>query len=161
MKMQKGVNMPAQRMNALRTRRSTRLVSCRGQTRTGCVGSQRRQCEMPHGFATPFEAAMYLWLVLVMLMRRTANAEGLSLVLGKPSIFLLDISCFSAVLAVAFALVIAAMRCIAEDRLLVGEPGHGRVLRRDDFRGHVCCPVCNVFHGEKTPCQARGRTQLL
>ena len=31
--------------------------------------------EMPHGFATPFEAAMYLWLVLV--MRRTANAEGL------------------------------------------------------------------------------------
>ena len=24
--------------------------------------------EMPHGFATPFEAAMYLWLVLVMLI---------------------------------------------------------------------------------------------
>ena len=35
--------------------------------------------EMPHGFATPFEA--------------------IPIVLGKPSIFLLDISCFSAVLA--------------------------------------------------------------
>lgn len=58
--------------------------------------------EMPHGFATPFEVAMYLWLVLVMLIcagLQTRKAMSTPIVLGKPSIFLLDISCFSAVLA--------------------------------------------------------------
>lgn len=58
--------------------------------------------EMPHGFATPFEAAMYLWLVLVMLIcagLQTRKAMSIPIVLGKPSIFLLDISCLSAVLA--------------------------------------------------------------
>lgn len=58
--------------------------------------------EMPHGFATPFEAAMYLWLVLVMLIcagLQTRKGYVDTIVLGKPSIFLLDISCLSAVLA--------------------------------------------------------------
>ena len=58
--------------------------------------------EMPHGFATPFEAAMYLWLVLVMLISqdcKRGRAMSIPIVLGKPSIFLLDISCLSAVLA--------------------------------------------------------------
>lgn len=58
--------------------------------------------EMPHGFATPFEAAMYLWLILVMLIcagLQTRKAMSIPIVLGKPSIFLLDISCLSAVLA--------------------------------------------------------------
>lgn len=127
--------------------------------------------EMPHGFATPFEAAMYLWLVLVMLIcaglqtrkgyvdtNRFGQTEHL------PVGYFLLVSGLS---GAAFALVIAAMRCIAEAQIvplesvfLVGEPGHGRVLRCDDFRSHVCCPVCNVFHGEKTPCQARGRARL-
>ena len=58
--------------------------------------------EMLHGFATPFEAAMYLWLVLVMLIcagLQTRKAMSIPIVLAKPSIFLLDISCLSAVLA--------------------------------------------------------------
>lgn len=58
--------------------------------------------EMPHGFATPFEAAMYLWLVIVMLICedcKRGRAMSIPIVLGKPSIFLLDISCLSAVLA--------------------------------------------------------------
>lgn len=58
--------------------------------------------EMSHGFATPFEAAMYLWLVLVMLIcagLQTRKGMSIPIVLGKPSIFLLDISCLSAVLA--------------------------------------------------------------
>lgn len=58
--------------------------------------------EMPHGFATPFEAAMYLWLVLVMLIcavLQTRKGYVDTNRLGKPSIFLLDIFCLSAVLA--------------------------------------------------------------
>ena len=58
--------------------------------------------EMPHGFATPFEAAMYSWLILVMLIcagLQTRKAMSIPIVLGKPSIFLLDIFCLSAVLA--------------------------------------------------------------
>lgn len=74
--------------------------------------------EMPHGFATPFEAAMYLWLVLVMLIcaglqtrkgyvdtNRFGQTEHL------PVGYFLLVSGLS---GAAFTLVIAAMRCIAE-----------------------------------------------
>lgn len=78
--------------------------------------------EMPHGFATPFEAAMYLWLVLVMLIcaglqtrkgyvdtNRFGQTEHL------PVGYFLLVSCLS---GTAFALVIAAMRCIAEAQIV-------------------------------------------
>lgn len=78
--------------------------------------------EMPHGFATPFEAAMYLWLVLVMLIcaglqtrkgyvdtNRFGQTEHL------PVGYFLLVSGLS---GAAFALVIAAMRCIAEAQIV-------------------------------------------
>ena len=78
--------------------------------------------EMPHGFATPFEAAMYLWLVLVMLIcaglqtrkgyvdtNRFGQTEHLPV-----GYFLL----LSGLSGAAFALVIAAMRCIAEAQIV-------------------------------------------
>lgn len=78
--------------------------------------------EMPHGFATPFEAAMYLWLVLVMLIcaglqtrkgyvdtNRFGQTEHLPV-----GYFLL----LSGLSGAAFALVIAAMRCIAEVQIV-------------------------------------------
>lgn len=128
--------------------------------------------EMPHGFAAPFEAAMYLWLVLVMLIcaglqtrkgyvdtNRFGQTEYLPV-----GYFLL----LSGLSGAAFALVIAAMRCIAEAQIVPLESvfwlanlATGVFCGATIFRGHVCCPVRNVFHGEKTPCQARGRTQLL
>ena len=76
--------------------------------------------EMPHGFATPFEAAMYLWLVLVMLIcaglqtrkgyvdtNRFGQTEYLPV-----GYFLL----LSGLSGAAFALVIAAMRCTLRRR---------------------------------------------
>lgn len=78
--------------------------------------------EMPQGFATPFEAAMYLWLVLVMLIcaglqtrkgyvdtNRFGQTEHL------PVGYFLLVSGLS---GAAFALVIAAMRCIAEAQIV-------------------------------------------
>ena len=78
--------------------------------------------EIPHGFATPFEAAMYLWLVLVMLIcaglqtrkgyvdtNRFGQTEHLPV-----GYFLL----LSGLSGAAFALVIAAMRCIAEAQIV-------------------------------------------
>ena len=78
--------------------------------------------EMPHGFATPFEAAMYLWLVLVMLIcaglqtrkgyvdtNRFGQTENL------PVGYFLLVGGLS---GAAFALVIAAMRCIAEAQIV-------------------------------------------
>lgn len=78
--------------------------------------------EMPHGVVTPFEAAMYLWLVLVMLIcaglqtrkgyvdtNRFGQTEHL------PVGYFLLVSGLS---GAAFALVIAAMRCIAEAQIV-------------------------------------------
>lgn len=78
--------------------------------------------EMPHGFATPFEAAMYLWLILVMLIcaglqtrkgyvdtNRFGQTEHL------PVGYFLLVSGLS---GTAFALVIAAMRCVAEAQIV-------------------------------------------
>ena len=111
--------------------------------------------EMPHGFATPFEAAMYLWLVLVMLIcaglqtrkgyvdtNRFGQTEYLPV-----GYFLL----LSGLSGAAFALVIATMRCIAEahrtarKRLLVGEPGNGRGVRRDHLRCRIRRAVLSIL----------------
>ncbi len=79
-------------------------------------------CEMPHVFATPFEAAMYVWLVLVMLIcvvlqtrkgyvdtNRFGQTEHL------PAGYFLLISGLSGAVS---ALVVAAMRCIAEAQIV-------------------------------------------
>lgn len=78
--------------------------------------------EIPHLFATPFEAAMYAWLVIVMLIcavlqtrkgyidtNRFGQTEHL------PVGYFLLVSGLS---GAAFALVIAAMRCIAEAQIV-------------------------------------------
>ena len=78
--------------------------------------------EMPHGFATPFEAAMYLWLVLVMLIcaglqtrkgyvdtNRFGQTEHL------PAGYFLLICGISGVTS---TFVIAAMRCVAEAQIM-------------------------------------------
>ena len=78
--------------------------------------------EMPHLFATPFEAAMYAWLVIVMLIcvvlqtrkgyvdtNRFGQTEHLPV-----GYFLL----LCGISGVTSALVIAAMRCIAEAQIV-------------------------------------------
>ena len=78
--------------------------------------------EMPHLFATPFEAAMYAWLVIVMLIcvvlqtrkgyvdtNRFGQTEHL------PAGYFLLISGLSGAVS---ALVVAAMRCIAEAQIV-------------------------------------------
>lgn len=78
--------------------------------------------EMPHLFATPAEAAMYAWLIIVMLIcvvlqtrkgyvdtNRFGQTEHL------PVGYFLLVSGLS---GAAFALVIAAMRCIAEAQIV-------------------------------------------
>ena len=78
--------------------------------------------EMPYLFATPFEAAMYTWLVIVMLIcvvlqtrkgyvdtNRFGQTEHL------PAGYFLLVSGPS---GAAFALVVAAMRCVAEVQIV-------------------------------------------
>lgn len=78
--------------------------------------------EMPHLFATPFEAAMYVWLVIVMLicvvlqMRKgyvDTNRFGQTEHLPVGYFLLL-----CGISGVTSALVIAAMRCIAEAQIV-------------------------------------------
>ena len=78
--------------------------------------------EIPHLFATPFEAAMYAWLVIVMFIcavlqtrkgyvdtNRFGQTEHL------PVGYFLLVCCISGVTS---TLVIAAMRCIAEVQIV-------------------------------------------
>lgn len=123
--------------------------------------------EMPHGFATPFEAAMYLWLVLVMLIcaglqtrkgyvdtNRFGQTEHL------PVGYFLLVSGLS---GAAFALVIAAMRCIAEAQIVPLESvfwlanlATGVFCGATIFAATFAALCATFFHGEKAPRQARG-----
>ena len=95
--------------------------------------------EMPHLFATPFEAAMYAWLVIVMFIcvvlqtrkgyvdtNRFGQTEQL------PAGYFLLVSGLS---GAAFALVVAAMRCVAEAQIVPFED----VFWAANLAVGVCC----------------------
>lgn len=115
--------------------------------------------EMPHLFATPFEAAMYAWLVIVMLIcvvlqtrkgyvdtNRFGQTEHL------PAGYFLLICGISGVTS---ALTIAAMRCIAEAQIVPFES----VLWAANFATGVSCglmiavvtfaTLCTVYFSAK------------
>ena len=76
--------------------------------------------EIPHLFATPFGAAMYAWLVIVMfictVLQTRKGYVRLPTVLAKPSIFLSDTSCSSVVLAGVTGTLVITGRCAASRR---------------------------------------------